>query len=352
MSASKQAVRRSIKTVTGFVAGVDVGGTKTEIADNRGSGLHRYVTADFPDLYAVLDDYFGKAGVRPERIAVAMAGPRNAETGEVKPTNFAWPAFDPNEAEERYPGTSFDTMQDMDAVMAGIVYDSGAIIKQLKSGRAVPKGTKVAVTISTGVNTCVAAWDRRSKRYVFITGEAGQVGFQPYNEAQERHLKYIFSQYEHPSVELALSGMFGIETWIEHTPEMRGARELADAVARAREAGRPVGAVLLAFATEGLGPSRAAAQMILGDMGALVGNVLADYALGSLATGGLYLTGSVSLGLAEYWAENTDMITAFVRTGTSDHAPWLEETLRDLPIYLVTSPNIAVEGALALAKEG
>jgi glucokinase len=352
MNTPVKAKTETLKVDQKFMVGVDVGGTKTAIMDNRGAHIHRFETSEYRDLYAILGEYFEAAGARPARMAVAMAGPRDAETGVVTPTNFPWPPFDPAEAERRYPGTSFESLQDMDAVMAGIVHGSDLDLKQLKPGRAVPQGTTVGATISTGMNTCMAAWDRRSKHYVYVTGEAGHVGFQPYSEAEDRHLKHIFTKYEHPSVELALSGMYGIESWVEHSPEMRTALELADAVKRAEQAGRPVGAVLLAFATEGNGPSRDAARSILNNMGALAGNVMADYALYSLATGGMYMTGSVSLGLAEYWAEETDFVKAFVRRGTDTHAPWLEETLKNTPIYLVMDPNVAVKGALAWAQEG
>jgi glucokinase len=87
-------------------------------------------------------------------------------------------------------------------------------------------------------------------------------------------------------------------------------------------------------------------------MGSFVGGFLADFALMYRATGGIYLTGSVSLALSEYWAEQTDFKKAFVRRGSAEHqyAPWLEPMLKAVPIYLMTDPHVATSGALALAS--
>jgi glucokinase len=179
----------------------------------------------------------------------------------------------------------------------------------------------------------------------------GHIGFQPYTEPERRHLAHIYKKYDHPSIELAINGKHGVEAWLEHSPELQTAAKLSRALDRARASGRPAGAALLEFAAEGTGADRNAARAILGHMGALVGNVLADFALAYKSTGGVYLTGSVSLGLAEYWAEHTGFAKAFMRHGTADHAPWLEPMLKGIPIYLITNPDIAAAGALALAKE-
>lgn len=302
-------------------------------------------------MYAVLDAYFEMVGARPTHIVLAMAGARDTETGEVRSTNLSWPPFNPQAASKRYPGTIFETVHDMKGAAAGILQTTAMNLKLLKPGKAATKGTKIAVTISTGVGVCAAIWDEYTKRYIFHSGELGHIGFQPYNETQQRHLQHIFTKYKHTSVELAISGKHGVESWVEHSPEMHDAPELAAAVERTQKANRPIGAVLLEFASEGTGKSRGAAQAILGHMGMLVGSVLADFVLAYMATGGVYLTGSVSLGLAEYWAEHTGFNKAFVRTGTKDHATWLKDVLGNTPIYLVTDPNIGVAGALTLAKQ-
>lgn len=334
-----------------FIAGLDAGSTKTHILDTISSNLHRYNTNDFDSLDSLIEAYFAKAGRTPKKMVVAMAGPRDDETGEVKMTNCPWPVFSPQKAAAKYPGTTFVTTNDLVATAAGAVNASSMDLRLLKPGKPSPVGTKVAIGIGTGLGTCMAVWDEETKRRVFVPGEGGHMGFQPYTAAERRHLEHLFAKYEHPSVELALSGKFGPWYWVEHSPEVKTTPELADALERARQADRPIGAVLLEFATEGSGAAQAAAHAVLDDMGALVGNVLADHALAYKATGGIYLTGSIALGLSEYWAEHTRMNAAFVRKGTPDHSPWLEGFLANIPLYLLTDPNVAVSGALALAKQ-
>jgi glucokinase len=329
---------------------MDIGGTKVHAMDTVSTNLHRFEVKDYKNIYEMFDEYFTKNDARPSNVTIAMAGLRNDETGEVHPTNSPWPSFKPQEAGKRYPGTVFETTNDMVAAAAGMVAASSTDLKLLKNGKSVTTGNKVVVAISTGVNTCTAAWDAHSKHHVFVEAESGHIGFQPRNEAQLRHLAHLDEKYPHPSIELALSGKHGVEAWIDHSPELKDAPELQSALQRAREAGRPVGAVLYEFAEEGKGASQKAAHQILDHMGTLVSHTLADYALTYKATGGLYLVGSVSLALGEYWAEKTDFAESFIRSGTEDHAPWLEGFLSNVPVYLITNPNISVAGALALAK--
>lgn len=334
-----------------FVAGLDAGGTKTVILDSLSPKLHHYQTNDFKNLESLLEDYFTKAGGRPKKMVIALAGPRKDETGEIKMTNCPWPVFSPQKASQKFPGTTFVTTNDMVATTAGAVVASTMDLRLLKPGKASPVGSKVVVTIGTGVGTCIAAWDEQTKRHVFVPGEGGHAGFQPYNEAQQRHLAHIFTKYEHPSVELALSGKLGVPHWIEHSPEVHEVPELTAALKRAEKDGRPIGAVLQEFAENGQGKAKTAARTLLDNIGSLVGNTLADLALVAKATGGIYLTGSVSFNLSEYWAEHTGMNAAFVRRGTPEHSPWLEEVLDNIPIYLLTDPYVAAKGALALAKQ-
>lgn len=341
---------QQLKVRNDFVAGIDVGGTKVHILDTISTNLHRFTTNDYPDLYALLDEYFAKVQAHPTKITIAMAGPRDDVTGEVKMTNCPWPPFNPQEASKRYPDVGFATTNDMIATTAGIVKSTGVDLEVLKPGTPTATGTKFIFTISTGTNGCAAVWDEHSKKRVFVPCEAGHVGFQPYNKTQQKYLEHLFEKYDYPSVELAISGGFGMENWMDHLLTELDVPELTQAIERAKEAGRPLGMVLLEFATEGKGAVQKAAHTVLDHMGTLVGSVLASYALVFKATGGIYLTGSVSVGLAEYWAKHTDFAKAFTRKGMPDHAPWLEAMTTALPIYLSTDPHVAVAGALELAK--
>src|SRR5258708_7660024 len=107
-------------------AGADVGGTKVEIIDSTGSSLHRYETAAYANgMYGILDDYFQKLGRRPVAMTLAMAGPRDDETGEVTMTNCGWPTFSPSAAGQQYPGTRFETVNDMIGATAGVLAETG-----------------------------------------------------------------------------------------------------------------------------------------------------------------------------------------------------------------------------------
>lgn len=328
-----------------FVAGMDVGGTKVHIADTRGHAVHRYDTSDFPDLYAILDDYFATLPAKPVRMVVAMAGPRDDDTGIVRLTNVGWPPFDPREATKRYK-LPFSTVNDMVATTAGMLQETGVDLKRLKSGTSMATGTKVAVAISTGIGVAAAAWDVQTERRCILATEGSHIGFQPKNHAEAKYLAFLRKKYPHPSAELALSGKHDIEHMVDHMLEGKSQTKLSKAVSAARSAGRPVGAVILEFATEGSGEDKTIAQAILEQLGAMLGSVLRDFAVAYKATGGIYLTGSVAMALGEYFADETSFIERFVCKGAVHH-----DWVADIPIYLLLDPNIAVVGALALAKQ-
>jgi len=326
--------------------GIDVGGTKVNIIDNTSETIHRYGTSEYASMEAILDDYCAKKGSRPVSVALAMAGPRDDETGAVKLTNADWPAFNPLEAQRRYAGTKFETANDMIGTVAGVLVEAGVDLEQLKPGTLSPTGTKLVLTISTGFGVAAAVWDRHSRKYVPMASEGGHIGLQPENDDEVAYLKFLQAKYPHVSAELALTGKAGIENLIDHSLEQHGDTELAQTIAHARAAGQPVGAVLLAFATEGQGQSKELAHKILGHLGNMLGSVIRDLCVAFSATGGVYMTGSIALALGEYFARETGFLQRFVHQGAT-HDTWIQK----IPIYLIIDPHVAVKGALELAKQ-
>jgi glucokinase len=333
-----------------IVIGLDIGGTKIHALNTTSFEVGRYPTDSYDSLDAFLASYLAKLDIVPSAIAVAMAGPRNDNDGSIKMTNSQWPTFYPAEFRRMHPQTSAVTANDMVATIAGVISGDDVSLVQLKPGVSSQTGTKIVVTISTGVGVAAAVWNEQAGEYTFMQAEGGHMGFQPRDEMQSGFLDYLRKIYKHPSVELAISGKRGIDNLVDYLLPKVNAPQLSHAIDDARSKNIPTGAVLLQFANADDNEDRAAARQILDSLGSLVGNVLADFALAYKATGGIYLTGSVSVALAEYWANNTKMNADFIRSGTEDYAIWLDAMLGDVPIYLITDNDIAVKGALELAK--
>ena len=325
--------------------GVDVGGTKVHILDTSSPRVHRYTTTDYASIYDILDDYFARLGKRPARIVAAMAGPRDDETGDITLTNLNQ-VFSLREAAERYPGTAFETVNDMIGAAAGMLVETGIDLEQLKAGSPIKTGTKLIITISTGIGAAAAVWDQHAKRHVFVAGEGGHIGIQPETKEEAAYLRYLQKKHPHVSAELALSGKHGVESLIDHSLEKFSSAILAAAIERARTDGRPVGAVLREVAEKGTGREQEVAQTILRNLGDMLGSFIRDLAVVFKPTGGIYLIGSVSLGLGDYFAEKTDFIKRFIHPGAT-HDGWIEK----IPIYLITDSHVAVKGALSLAGQ-
>jgi glucokinase len=343
-----------LATVKAFFTGIDVGGTKIDIADTLGSRIHRLQTADYPSLEGALDFYFHTEQVIPKTIVVGMAGPRDDETGVVALTNndeTNWPAFDPRAASERY-GTRIVTKNDMEIAAAGVLQETAEDWQQIKPGKAAETGTKLVATHSTGVGTSAAVWDSRSERFVIMPAEGGHISWQPKNEWEQGYFRRLNILYPHVSAEFALGGEYGIDTLVDYALEepdetAKEATALRNAVGEARLDKYPTGAVLMDFATEGEGgASQETAEEILRHFGAMTGSVLRDLTVATKATGGVYMTGTVALETYGYLAETTEFNQRFVRAG-APHDEWLER----VPISLIIDPHAAAVGALALAKE-
>lgn len=219
-------------------------------------------------------------------------------------------------------------------------------LKTLKAGQSSPTGTKLIMTLSTAVGAAAAVWDSHSQRYVFMATEAGHIGVQPKSADEFKYLEFLQSQHPHASAERALSGKHGIKNLVRHSLEQLPKSRLSQAVERALQADQPLGTVLLEFALEDKGSAGQAARRILGNFDAMIGSVVLNLTVAFNATCGVYLTGSVGLGLGEYLAEQTDFKQRFIQAG-SVH----DERLEKIPIQLVTNPNVAVIGALAIALE-
>lgn len=335
--------------MTGHLAGIDVGGTKVWVADTLEHTVKKYRTREHRSMESVLEDYFIKVGSRPSRIVIGMAGARSDSTGEVSLTNADWPVFYPEEASKKY-GIEISTANDLVVTAAGMLVEPPLNLLKIKPGRVVEKGAKLVVSISTGIGAAAAVWDEMAGRYVVMPGEGGHISFQPKNEYENDYLRYLSKKYTHVSIERALSGKHGLDNLIDHSLMNLPGDDIEAAIHRARKAGRPVGAVLLEYALQGSGTGRQTAQTILGRLGAMIGSALRDLTVVYKATGGVYLTGSVALALAEYLAVETDMIDRIVHTGAV-HEEWIEK----LPVFLMTNPDVAAAGALKMAvdlKEG
>lgn len=326
------------------VVAMDVGGTKVHAVHGISREIAHYQTADFPNMDAVLDDYTSKLPSPPTAMVLAMAGPRNDSDGSVRLTNAGWPVFLPERAAERY-GCKVYTIGDLAATAAGVAQSDPVEVQTVRSGEISEYGTRTIFTISTGVGSAAIVWNDRRAQYSVLTGESGHTGFQPKNRDEKAYLEFMEARYPHASVELAISGKYGISNLSEFVLANLPAPDLTRQIKHAESSDTPVGTVLLAQATEGSGVNKTAAQKILSLMGGIAGSALRDTVLVYKSSGGVFMTGSVAVGLGEYLINNTDFIERFV-CPHAVHSDWLE----NVPIYLVSDPYVAVKGALAIAE--
>lgn len=331
--------------------GVDVGGTKTEVMrSDLPDGSFKAPTGKLASVAARVENELTFAPPRQVgNVVVAMAGMKD-RAGTIKMTNAGIAPFNDTEASKQL-GVEITLINDMEATTEGVLKlreRGNGHFKTIKEGLPTEHGNILVVAISTGLGAGSAVWDKVGKRYVVSPSENGHVGFQPQTKFEHRYVKYLQTKYPRASAELGLAGKHGIDNFIDFCLEDQGfdAPELSKAIQKARANDEPSGAVLLEYATNGRHGkfSQSTARTIMDRLGGMIGSAMRDMAMAHLASE-IYLTGSVSSAMGEYFAKNTKFIDRFIHEG-AQHA----DLLKDVPIKIVNEPKVAVMGALSLAE--
>lgn len=264
--------------------------------------------------------------------------------GDVTMTNLPhWPMFRRSEFAARM-GIRLAIVNDMMATVAGIE-DSTMI--PLTPDRTVPANpARLAVSVGSGVGS--ALMDTTGATH---PAESGHVPWQPVTAMEHDYLCHL--QEHHPgvtvSVEQAIGGLLGFNEMFDFMAvRIPPDDSIRAEVMVARSESRGIGPAITAGA---VGGDRCCRE-ILNLFGAIFGQYLRLLALVCLAGpegGAIYLTSSVlqAPGVAELLMTSTPLSERFSGDGMM-HA----DMMRQVPIFLIVDPHVAVKGAFALALRG
>lgn len=328
-----------------FVGGYDVGGTKVAILiANAATGeivaSNRYASGEFPSLEALFDQSLEDAGpYRPKRVVMAIAGPRQVN-GDIQITNQNWPAFAPATTTEM-TGVEVLTINDLAAAAAGL---GDIVIDEQLALNSAPEqnGSRLVIAISTGIGDAL----RLPNGGQIVPGEAGHTTWQPADDWEVAYLQYLQknSRTSTITVEQAIGGKYGMGNLcdfvaIHVAPDPR----LKDQVRWARQFHRPVGPLLTSGALDGDRHCTEALKLL----GSILGQHIRNRAVATMPSGGIFLTGGIiqTPGLAQ-WLVNRSLFSERYVSRGAQH----DTVLRNTPLYVVRNENIAVEGALAIAR--
>jgi len=314
----------------------DVGGTKALLALFDGARARferRYACRDYGSFGALLERFLADARAalgeppRFERACFGVAGPVSG--GRATLTNLPWQI---DAAALGLPGLRL--LNDFEAGAHALEALGAADLETLQAGAPREGAPRLLIGAGTGLGVAFVV-GRGSGRRV-VPGEGGHAGFAPAGDLQDalcRHLRALLGRVEIEHV-VSGAGLARIYAFLRDT----GAHEESAATAAAIAAGDPAAAI--AQAATGRGDALAAAALDL--FAACYGAAAGDYALATLARGGVYVAGGIAPKILPRLRAGT-FLEAFNAKGNFAAA------IRECPVHVVTNERLGLLGAAAAA---
>ena len=307
-----------------MILGGDLGGTKTllALAEPQAGGLRiarrqRYASADYASFDELLGDFLADSpGI--DAACFGLAGPTDGQNAQL--TYLPW-RISGSAIAQRFAIGRVLLANDFAAAAHGLRWVDAEKIRPLHTGQ--PDATAPRLIIGAGTGLGVAGLIPSDAGFRVIPGEGGHLGFSPQSEEQAALWRWLRDRNGRVTTEDVVSGpgLARIHSFLGGppiTPEAIGQAARRD--------------------TQGL--AARALALWLSCYGAFAG----DLALHWLARGGVFLAGGIAARLLPQ-VDASPLIEAFL--DKREHAGLAAE----MPLSLVTDPDIGLLGALALAAK-
>ena len=306
----------------------DIGGTNARFAlaglDTLAlSEIHQVRCGEHPSLEAALGDYLGSLPARPDRAAIAVAGPVSG--AEISLTNSTW-SFATPELSRRFGLKDVQLINDFEALALSLPYLPAADLHQIGGAAPVEHAAKLVLGPGTGLGVAGLAWS--GSRWVALPGEGGHMSLGADDERQLALLERLRKGRAHLSAERALSGP--------------GLAELYQAVAASRglspDALQPNDVIVRGLGTEDE-IAVEALELFIDWLGRFAG----DAALLLGARGGVYLGGGIAPKLVAKLSSGP-----FRRT--FEDKGRMAAYLAPIPVYVILAEFATLTGAAAAVR--
>ncbi len=330
----------------------DIGATKTLLGLARldASGhakvvaSQRYVAAQMASFDAMLDSFLKDQAQhlsQPLRAACfGVAGPVNEQV--VQMTNLSW-RLDAAALSRRLGGIPVRLANDFEAAASGIDGLLPADLRCLQAGQPVPGAPQLVIGAGSGLGVAFRIWQATPQggRYQVVTGEGGHFGFTPVNAEQDRALMRLRAHVVRPVAEHFVSGpgLANFYTFLDNEEES-GKALVKDhhAVATASNTQGLTGEEICRRALEDSEPR---ALHALHHFLLSYGVVAGDYALATLAKGGVFLAGGIAPKLGPLMQDGRFLV------GFRQKGPYAG-LMDTIPVHVVTEPDLGLRGAAAI----
>jgi len=334
----------------------DVGATKTLLGLAVPEGLDRVrivasqyiVAAQVPSFEVALDrflqDQAGHLAQQPLRTACfAVAGPVSGQAGSqvVQMTNLPW-RLDAAALSARLGGIPVRLANDFEGAASGIDQLNDADLMCLQAGQPMLRAPQLVIGAGSGLGVAFRIWEDTPSggRYRVVTGEGGHFGFTPINAEQDRALMRLRPHVARPVAEHFVSGpgLANFYTFLD--TEEGGKAQLKDehGVATASNTQGLTGEEVFRRATQAAEPR---ALHALHHFLLSYGVVAGDYALATLARGGVYLAGGIAQKCGPLMQDGRFLV------GFQHKGPYAD-LLKTVPVQVVMRSDLGLLGAATL----
>lgn len=321
----------------------DIGGTKTllQLADVEGDQItiidqQRYPSGSYDDFYKLIAEFLtNHPGIKIQSACFGVAGPvfqtNSGQSATI--TNLPW-QMETQTIASRFQIKSVTLINDFQAVGYGLEALGEEEFVTLQTGAPAPHGNRLVIGAGTGLGVAQLIWD--SNHYKVIATEGGHADFAPANELQLALAGYLMHRYGRSSMEHVLSGpgLVNIYGFIAEQQKLLGSAAYKEVMASADPA-----AAIAQAAKTGEGLAVAALELFVEAYGAQAGN----FALSSLALGGVYIAGGIAPKIIERL--KTSRFMAALRNKGK-----MAELMEQMPVRVVMNPEIGLLGSRVIAR--
>ena len=318
-----------------YVLAADIGGTKSNLAiyENCKDLLTpleecSFVSAEFNCLEDIVALFLKKSGLSVESACFGVAGPVVNNTARI--TKLPW-VVDKAQLEKRFGFTKTHLINDLVATSYGLDVLPAKDIIQIKDGENDLHGPRAIVAPGTGLGEAFMLWD--GKRYTAHATEGGHCLLGPANREQ---LALLVSLFENgvASYDTVCSGA-GIGVIYDFLKTSKNIQELDWVEEALIVADDP--APVITKAASASNPSSLCVDTITMYVSLLAAES-ANFALKTMATGGVYLAGGIPPRILPFLERD------FSRFFAGDGRP-MQHVLERIPVKVVLNPKTALFGA-------
>ena len=317
----------------------DVGGTYTRLAvfTAEATGLARereqvYASGEFPGLGEIARRFLAGSAAC-ELGAFGIAGP--VAGGRSKVTNLPW-VVDAAELAGELDLEGAWLLNDLEALAHGLAALSPNDFRVLQAGAPDATGNAALIAAGTGLGEAGLYWDGR--RHLPWATEGGHADFAPRNPREIALFEHLARRFGRVSWERVVSGPGLVNVFrflLAHRHEADPEWFLA-----AEQGGDPAAAIAEAARAERSPVAAEALGMFCEIYGAEAGNL----ALKVMASGGIYVGGSIARKLIEPLASGP-FLEALCTKGR------MQPLLEAMPVQVVLAEGVALLGAARYALE-